>query len=347
MKTPILSFLLTLLLISTAAPHSAFANLLSPIGQVVGGEGGGGGGAAGGFEFKPIVSLPLPTGSQWQAYENGTPLACYLNALFSLAITVAAAMAVIMIVIDGFKYMVSEAAGNKKDALSGIRSALFGLILLLASWLILNIIDPHITSLSVFDTDQTGVAACGNVVPVASTGGSPSTSSADSVSTVPNPLDNPPVTTFGVGGSNSSGPTNPNAAVPPSADETCYPTENGSRCFSSQGECAANFNSLEATGPCAKAGGAPTGNTFSADESCYPTKSGGDHCFSSTLSCVLNVDSAEAAGTCAPQNRLGAPSSLICYPTKAGDECYATQSACTAHLDSSKATGGCSTFSRS
>lgn len=107
------------------------------------------------FQFQPIVSIPLSTGG---IVDGTTALKDYFNAAFKIAITVAVSLAVIMIMIDGFKYMTSEAVGNKKDALAGIRSALFGLVLLLASYLILFIINPCILTLSVFD--QSSVAGC-------------------------------------------------------------------------------------------------------------------------------------------------------------------------------------------
>ena len=111
------------------------------------------------FQFQPIISggaggaLPLDT----------TNLCTYLNSIFKLSITIAVVLAVLMIVIDGFKYMTSEAVGNKKDALSGIRSALGGLILLLASYLILFIINPQILSLSVFSPNGGALSGgCGS-----------------------------------------------------------------------------------------------------------------------------------------------------------------------------------------
>lgn len=102
-----------------------------------------------GFNFQPIVALPLP--GQSGGLTGQTPINEYLTGVFRLAITVSVVLAVIMIIIDGFKYMTSEAVGNKKDALAGIRSALFGLILLLATYLILFIINPSILCLSLFN----------------------------------------------------------------------------------------------------------------------------------------------------------------------------------------------------
>jgi len=109
------------------------------------------------FQFQPIVSIPLTSGGS----VNGcTSLADYVNSVFKLAITVAIVLAVIMIIIDGFKYMTTEAVGTKKDALGGIRSAIFGLLLLLASYMILNIINPSINGLNVLNFSNGAAQGC-------------------------------------------------------------------------------------------------------------------------------------------------------------------------------------------
>jgi hypothetical protein len=109
----------------------------------------------GGFEFQPIVALPL-VGQNGSTLTGCTPINEYLAGVFRLAITVSVVLAVIMIIIDGFQYMTSEAVGNKKEALAGLRQALFGLVLLLASYLILFIINPSILSLSLFNSKDEG-----------------------------------------------------------------------------------------------------------------------------------------------------------------------------------------------
>ena len=106
------------------------------------------------FHFVPIV--PIPISGQSGTLDENTSLGCYVNAVFNIAIMVSVVLAVIMIIIDGFKYMTTEAVGNKKDALGGIRQALFGLILLLASWLILHVINPQITNLNVLQLNGNG-----------------------------------------------------------------------------------------------------------------------------------------------------------------------------------------------
>ncbi|MDE2079173.1 MAG: hypothetical protein KGI73_02185 [Patescibacteria group bacterium] len=117
------------------------------------------GGGTGNFQFQPIVPLPLLGGSTLQ---QQTPLSSYVNSLFQLAITVGVVLAVIMIIIDGFKYMTSEAVGNKKDALQGIRSALFGLLIILAATLVLNIINPQLISLNLSGINGSGGAGGGS-----------------------------------------------------------------------------------------------------------------------------------------------------------------------------------------
>jgi hypothetical protein len=80
--------------------------------------------------------------------DTDTSLGTYINGLFMFAITVGAFLAVLRIVIGGFKYMTSEAVGSTKDARETITMAVVGLILLLSSLFILEIINPQITDLS-------------------------------------------------------------------------------------------------------------------------------------------------------------------------------------------------------
>lgn len=106
--------------------------------------------ATGQFQFQPIVSVPLPGSG---AVGSHTTLAEYVNGVFRLAIGIATILGVIYIMVDGFVYMTSEAVGKKSDALGGIRSALFGLLLLLLSTTILYVIDPNILNLNALQSD--------------------------------------------------------------------------------------------------------------------------------------------------------------------------------------------------
>jgi len=95
-------------------------------------------------DFYTLVSIPNINIDA----SSGTTLPKYINAVFTLVISVAAMLAVLRIVTGGFKYMTSEAAGSKGDAKEIIQGAVFGLILLLGSWLILNTVNPQILNLS-------------------------------------------------------------------------------------------------------------------------------------------------------------------------------------------------------
>lgn len=93
--------------------------------------------------------------------DDYTDLPKYLNAVFNLVISVAAMLAVIMIVIHGVQYMLKESVPDTKNSLDGIRNAVMGLILLLVSWLILFVINPQILDLSALKSSLSGTTAPG------------------------------------------------------------------------------------------------------------------------------------------------------------------------------------------
>src|SRR3989344_2382844 len=71
----------------------------------------------------------------------------YMASFIPFVLAFAAVAAVTQIVIGGFEYALSEAITNKQEAKDRISSALSGLLLALASFLILNAINPNLTSL--------------------------------------------------------------------------------------------------------------------------------------------------------------------------------------------------------
>ncbi len=72
----------------------------------------------------------------------------YLNSLYTFGIGVAALLAIFMIGFGAFKYTVFSAgnASTMGDAKETIYSAIFGLGLALVAWLLLNVINPDLTS---------------------------------------------------------------------------------------------------------------------------------------------------------------------------------------------------------
>lgn len=120
------------------------------------------------FQFQPIVSVPLPTGG---AVGATTSLTQYLNGVFVLAIAIATILGVVMITFDGIRYMTSDAIGKKQAAVEGLQGAAMGLILLLLSYVILNVINPQILNIQVLTQDITGLGqnSSGGITPPSST----------------------------------------------------------------------------------------------------------------------------------------------------------------------------------
>lgn len=72
-----------------------------------------------------------------------------LNALFVLAISIGAVLAVLRIAYAGYLYLKGDIWGNKSKAKEYLQDAVFGLILLLAIWVILHTINPQLLNLDV------------------------------------------------------------------------------------------------------------------------------------------------------------------------------------------------------
>jgi len=94
--------------------------------------------------YTPLQSLPGLTSSV--ATNN---LSSYLNTLYSLGLGIAAGLAVIMILIGGIQYLSTDAISGKEEGKERITSALWGLLLSLCSWIILNTIDPGLLNTNI------------------------------------------------------------------------------------------------------------------------------------------------------------------------------------------------------
>ncbi len=71
-------------------------------------------------------------------------LGVYLNLMITLFIGICAVLAVIMIVMGGIEYMTSELISNKEEGKKRITNAIFGLLLALGAWTLLNTINPDL-----------------------------------------------------------------------------------------------------------------------------------------------------------------------------------------------------------
>jgi len=75
-----------------------------------------------------------------------TDLQKYLPAAFKLGIGIAAALAFVMITLGGITYATSDAVFQKSQGKEWITNAIWGLLLVIGAWVILNTINPKILS---------------------------------------------------------------------------------------------------------------------------------------------------------------------------------------------------------
>lgn len=114
------------------------------------GTGSSGGGSSGGGSSNNYTLLaPLPGFNPVFDVNNNKncPLHDYLNKAIKLIIGLIAVIAVVMIIMGGIEYMTSELVSGKANGMQMVNNALFGLLLALSSWLILNTINPRLLSL--------------------------------------------------------------------------------------------------------------------------------------------------------------------------------------------------------
>ena len=77
-----------------------------------------------------------------------TTLPELINYFFNFALMVGGIVALTIITIAGFRWMSSAASpGQKQEAIEQIKAGLFGLLIVLASFLILHAINPELTHL--------------------------------------------------------------------------------------------------------------------------------------------------------------------------------------------------------
>jgi len=92
--------------------------------------------------------------------SSSDTLGQYLNMMIKIFIGICAVLAVIMIVIGGMKYMTDELISNKEEGKKRIMGAIFGLLLALGAWVLLNQINPTILKSNV-DIPTAVVAVAG------------------------------------------------------------------------------------------------------------------------------------------------------------------------------------------
>lgn len=97
------------------------------------------------IKYAPPCLLPDALGG---CPEIGNSIINYLIRLYSFAVGIAGILALGMIVVGAIMISASGAVDKKREGMDMIKSAIWGIVLLLGSYLILNTINPRLTSFS-------------------------------------------------------------------------------------------------------------------------------------------------------------------------------------------------------
>lgn len=97
-------------------------------------------GTTGSVDFSDAPLAPLP------GFDTNPDLGGFLKSLFTFLIVIAGLLAFIMIVRGGITYLTSDSFGQKGNGKEYIQNAIFGLVLALGAWVILNTINPDLAS---------------------------------------------------------------------------------------------------------------------------------------------------------------------------------------------------------
>ena len=98
--------------------------------------------ASGQCTYVPLE--PIPGANQTGMGD----FASFLSSLFKVLLSLGALIAVATLVFGGIMYMTNEAAGQKEMGKERMKAAIYGLLLLAGSWLILYTINPNLLNFS-------------------------------------------------------------------------------------------------------------------------------------------------------------------------------------------------------
>lgn len=106
------------------------------------------------IEFKPAIQGLDLTGCSAVA-DRGNFLGCYISALYTFLVQAAVILAVLMIIIGGFQYLLALGdTGKISDAKETIQVSIIGLVLALCSYLLFALINNQIVALRPLKIDD-------------------------------------------------------------------------------------------------------------------------------------------------------------------------------------------------
>ena len=98
--------------------------------------------------LEPLPCIDGVGGCASDKSQTDISLNDYIGYIYKFAIAVAAFLAVFMIIWGGFEYMLSDSITSKSDARNKFKNAATGLLMVLASYLILRTIDPRLVEIN-------------------------------------------------------------------------------------------------------------------------------------------------------------------------------------------------------
>ena len=87
--------------------------------------------------------------------ESTQCIETYIKAGFNIFLGIASVIAIVQFAFGGLMYMMSEAVTSKEDAKKRMTSSVWGVLLILASYIILYQINPNILTTNIFSTSCT------------------------------------------------------------------------------------------------------------------------------------------------------------------------------------------------
>ncbi len=105
-----------------------------------------------GESYKLLVPLPI-FGSIFNA--SGKSFGDYLSIMFTFFVSFAGVLAVVMLIFGGIQYMSTDAVSGKSEGLAKVEQAIWGLLIVLASYVILNTVNPNLVKFNFSIQGQT------------------------------------------------------------------------------------------------------------------------------------------------------------------------------------------------
>lgn len=96
----------------------------------------------------PYVMLEKIPGTSFGNISGTTDFNTYFSGLYRLSMSLALVLAMFQLSRGGFEYLTTDAFGKKETAKETIRNALFGLVLILVSFLLLKTINPDLININ-------------------------------------------------------------------------------------------------------------------------------------------------------------------------------------------------------